>query len=162
MYASSLSKEGSRKDGTVLELRPGRIHAGGHSSYVPLRTIRFPILDGEPGDAAAAATQQQQPSPSTQRPQSPQPQSQATNGSPHLAPPAHPSLRPVGTSQPSPTQPTVVRTDSNDTGSPDAAAPAADDPALAVRHKGTSSLSDDRMSFIHRFNLIKCTIALYT
>ena len=50
VYASSLSKEGSRKDGTVLELRPGRVHAGGHSSYVSLRSIRFPSLDGD-GDS---------------------------------------------------------------------------------------------------------------
>ena len=64
VYASSLSKEGSRKDGTVLELRPGRVHAGGHSSYVPLRSIRFPSLDGEADNA------RQQPSSARQQPRS--------------------------------------------------------------------------------------------
>ncbi len=143
MYASSLSKEGSRKDGTVLELRPGRIHAGGHSSYVPLRTIRFPSLDGEPDDAAiAAATQQQQPSQPPQQPQRPQSLAHATNGSSHLKPPAHLSLRPaMQASQPSPTQqPIALRTDSDGAGSPDAVAPAVDDPALAVRNKVKPSL----------------------
>ena len=129
MYASSLSKEGSRKDGTVLELRPGRIHAGGHSSYVPLRTVRFPSLDGETDDATVS---RQLPSPPAQQPQRPA-QAQATNGSsqPATADP----LRPLQAYQPSPTQPIVLRTDSDSARSP-LTAPA--DAALAVETSETT------------------------
>ena len=116
VYASSLSKEGSRKDGTVLELRPGRVHAGGHSSYVPLRSIRFPSLD----DAEVA--KDARPASPAGQPLGLAPAQQSLNGSLQHSPaqlPRPPLQGPTASC----TQPAVLRTESIPD-SPEASAPA--------------------------------------